>query len=167
VKATLRTSGEDVKTTLETSGEDVKNTLETSGEDAKNTLEASGEDAETTLETSGEDVRTTLKTSGEDQDDELLKYMGTLEQHKSEKLNNELDNYFKDEKAIFSTRFECIFTSLPLVSGVFSQLLHSFRVCFHNFSTRFECNFRSFHQRSHPRRLNSHWHTVYSLSKMY
>ncbi len=29
---------------------------------------------------------------------------------------------------IFSTRFECIFTSSPLVSSVFLRLLHSFRV---------------------------------------
>jgi hypothetical protein len=31
--------------------------------------------------------------------------------------------------------------SSPLVSSVFSHLLHSFRVYFHIFSTRFECGF--------------------------
>ncbi len=31
---------------------------------------------------------------------------------------------------IFSTRFECSFTSSPLVSSVVLHLLHSFRVCF-------------------------------------
>ena len=44
---------------------------------------------------------------------------------------------------IFSTRFECGFTSSPLVSSVFSHLLHSFRVYFSIFSTRFECGFTS------------------------
>jgi hypothetical protein len=33
-------------------------------------------------------------------------------------------------QVIFSTRFECFFTSSPLVSSVFSLLPHSFRVCF-------------------------------------
>ena len=51
---------------------------------------------------------------------------------------------------IFSTRFECEFTSSPLVSSVvlhlphsfrvyFLRLLHSFRVWIYIFSTRFEC----------------------------
>ncbi len=40
------------------------------------------------------------------------------------------------------TRFECIFTSFPLVSSVVSQLSHSFRVYFHIFPTRFECDFK-------------------------
>jgi hypothetical protein len=44
---------------------------------------------------------------------------------------------------IFPTRFECIFTSSPLISSVVSHLPHSFRVYFYNFSTRFECGFRS------------------------
>ncbi len=48
---------------------------------------------------------------------------------------------------IFSTRFECISRSSPLVSSVFSGLLHSFRVCFHIFSTRFECSFHIFSTR--------------------
>jgi hypothetical protein len=46
---------------------------------------------------------------------------------------------------IFSTRFECSFTSSPLVSSVVSHLLHSFRVWLHIFSTRFECSFTSLH----------------------
>ena len=33
-------------------------------------------------------------------------------------------------KQVFSTRFECIFTSSPPVSSVFLNLLHSFRVYF-------------------------------------
>ena len=43
--------------------------------------------------------------------------------------------------ALFYTRFECSFTSSPLVSSVVSHLLHSFRVWFHIFPTRFECSF--------------------------
>ena len=31
-------------------------------------------------------------------------------------------------KLVFSTRFECVFRSFPLVSSVFCDLLHSFRV---------------------------------------
>jgi hypothetical protein len=45
--------------------------------------------------------------------------------------------------AIFSTRFEFVFTSSPPVSSVVLHLLNSFRVCFHTFSTRFECVFIS------------------------
>jgi hypothetical protein len=41
----------------------------------------------------------------------------------------------------FPTRFECSFTSSPLVSSVVSHLPPSFRVCFYIFSTRFECIF--------------------------
>ncbi len=37
---------------------------------------------------------------------------------------------------LVSTRFECVFSSLPLVWSVFLNLLHSFRVCF------FTCNNR-------------------------
>ena len=44
---------------------------------------------------------------------------------------------------IFSTRFECSFTSYPLASSAVSHLLDSFRVQFHIFSTRFECSFTS------------------------
>ncbi len=44
---------------------------------------------------------------------------------------------------IFSTRFECGFTSSPPVSSVVSHLLHSSRVWFHIFPTRFECGFTS------------------------
>ncbi len=36
--------------------------------------------------------------------------------------------YMDRNTGIFSTRFECIFTSSPLVSSVFLHLLHSFRV---------------------------------------
>ncbi len=43
---------------------------------------------------------------------------------------------------IFSTRFECIFTSFPLVSSVFSPPFHSFREYSHIFSTRFECSLK-------------------------
>jgi hypothetical protein len=39
------------------------------------------------------------------------------------------------------TRFECSFTSSPLVSSIVLRLLHSFRVLFYVFSTRFECSF--------------------------
>ncbi len=49
------------------------------------------------------------------------------------KLNKMIKGY------IFSTRFECEFTSSPLVSSVHLHLLHSFRVCIYIFSTRFEC----------------------------
>jgi hypothetical protein len=41
------------------------------------------------------------------------------------------------------TRFECIFQSFPLVSSIFFDLLHSFRVYFLIFSTRSECIFWS------------------------
>ncbi len=44
---------------------------------------------------------------------------------------------------IFPTRFECRFTSSPLVSSVVLHLLHSFRVQFYIFSARFECSFTS------------------------
>ncbi len=50
-------------------------------------------------------------------------------------LSNSLRVYFH----IFPTRFECIFTSYPLVSSVFSHLINSFRVYFHIFPTRLEC----------------------------
>jgi hypothetical protein len=44
---------------------------------------------------------------------------------------------------IFSTRFECTFTSSPLVSSVLIHLLHSFRVYLYIFHTLFECTFTS------------------------
>ena len=45
------------------------------------------------------------------------------------------------EVGIFSTRFECSFSSSPLVSSVVSHPLHQFRVQFFIFFTRFECIF--------------------------
>ena len=42
-------------------------------------------------------------------------------------------------RKIFSTRFECIATSFPLVSSVFWHLYHTFRVYSDIFTTRFEC----------------------------
>jgi hypothetical protein len=48
---------------------------------------------------------------------------------------------------IFSTRFECIIASSPLVSSVLLHLLHSFRVYYCIFSTRFECIFHIFSTR--------------------
>ncbi len=48
-----------------------------------------------------------------------------------------------DFHGIFYTRFECNFTSCPLVSSSNSHLLHSLRVQIHIFSTHYECKFTS------------------------
>ncbi len=51
---------------------------------------------------------------------------------------------------IFSTRFEFVFSSSPLVSSVLLHLLHSFRVCFCIFSTRFESVFQYTNRDHYP-----------------
>ncbi len=51
---------------------------------------------------------------------------------------------FRVQFYIFSTLFECSFTSSPLFSSVVLHLLHSFPVQFYIFSTLFECSFTSF-----------------------
>ncbi len=90
---------------------------------------------ENTLETSVKDENTP-KTSVKDENtpETSVKNENTLE------MCNEFSPFIirhklkrTDRFHIFSTRFECIFTSSPLVSSVFLHLLNSFRVYFFKF----------------------------------
>ncbi len=112
------------------SGEDAKSTLEMSGEDAKTTLETLGEDTKTLLEMGGEDWKITLVSSvvflpfpwslskyALHGIDRFLKSAGSRSviRHRDFWKLHSFRVYFY----IFSTRFECTFTSSPLVWSVF------------------------------------------------
>ncbi len=51
-----------------------------------------------------------------------------IERFMDKKFRLTLDKAIRYENTDFYTRFECSFTSSPLVSSVVSHLLHSFRV---------------------------------------
>jgi hypothetical protein len=102
----------------------------------KSTLKKSGEDRKSTLKTSGEDRKSTLKTSGE---------FGNLKNSKKHQLSkrvNDCENIFQSStpgsspskhttsgprRRTLSTRFECSFTSSPLVSSVVFHGDHFFQ----------------------------------------
>ena len=101
----------------------------------KTTLETSEKDAKTTLETSGKDAKTTLETSVVLQPPPPPKIEKPLTEVGLKVADKFCVAFVKGKYTrfecsfhIFSTRFECRFTSSPLVSSVDSHLLHSFRV---------------------------------------
>ena len=99
---------------------------------------------ETTLETSGEDVTLHSKRVRKIRFDTLSidpSAFISIELFSIE--GTEPEDFFLPDtvKGIFATRFECDFSSSPLVSSVVFHLRHSFRVWFFIFSTRFECGF--------------------------
>ncbi len=80
-------------------------------------------------------MKTTLETSGEDENYTrneciLAALKSDLDQQKVDiegSLKALLESSGEDLKSqVYSTRSECIFASSPLVSSVFSHLLHSF-----------------------------------------
>jgi hypothetical protein len=162
-----------LKTTLKTSGKDSKTTLKTSGKDSKTTLKTSGKDSNNTPKTSVKNFWVTyinrICPKGYPQmlfnytrnEWKRLEFCGILKlfedlclERDRVRSSSPLETSVKDVEwaidtaqsrlfMIFFTRFECSFTSSPLVSSVFLHLPHSFRVYFYIFSTRFECSFSS------------------------
>jgi hypothetical protein len=95
-----------------------------------------------TLETSGEDVKTTLETSVflETYEIRELNSKYTRFECSFEKLSRVLD-LFGDFLKIAKNNKNKMIVKTTLVSSVFLNLLHSFRVYFSIFSARFECIF--------------------------
>ncbi len=117
-----------------------KITLETSGEDAK-IHSKRVEKMRKYTRTEWRRCENRLETSVESQVDFLIEDESSFFDPISA-LEDEEKELVK-KSSMFYTRFECSFSSSPLVSSLFSHLLHSLRVYFYIFSTRFEFIFTS------------------------